>query len=286
MFTTFKVARKIFGFFRNFISFWVLKFSKRTPTSCRELQEVSEDVRVCATEVFNHLKHPLTSSDTSCNSRQLRVGVLFENTQNEIKISEEEAKNFSGKPLNVVNIESYLEPISAGAPNLQDLPFDISKHVYAKSDVATEMLDRLKKDVLDYKDKEKDKTVLRLKRKNISSFLAELQTLITQLTKWKQEDAKCVEEIVKLVKEISNRVQLHEDEKNIKKYLFLLDQISAETPEIDIKFVTGQILSKKAVDDLKKANPFMENPEQEFREGIGYPIDSCVPPEKNLIAKL
>lgn len=87
-------------------------------------------------------------SDFMCEQRELRP---VEKVGDNITIDEDILTSFSTFPLRPIGLESYIGYLSRlelhREPVSDDLPFDVSKHSQAHSEVAISMIQRLQADI-------------------------------------------------------------------------------------------------------------------------------------------
>ena len=104
----------------------------------------------------------------------------------------------------------------------------------------------------------------------MASNKKQLQILLSELNQIRDEDSRCMMEIVPFLRHVSNYVGLESSrvevtsvglEKNIignARTLFILKQIFGRVPKISIEFLFGATLSTSGSADISALNPYLE----------------------------
>lgn len=161
----------------------------------------------------------------------------------------------------------------------------LQSHKSASTAVANSMLDRLQKDVALYAQSENERkdgyiegfseNSLDLffshgENKTMASSKKQLQNLLSKLNHIRDEDSRCMKEMVPFLRHASNYVGLESsrveatsvglERNNIgnERTLFILKQICGRVPKISIEFLFGATLSTSGSSDISALNPYLE----------------------------
>ena len=179
------------------------------------------------------------------------------------------------------------------------LPFDVSRHQQARSEIAQTMLRRMEEDANEYAASVNTAAIesLACLSPNSATVIATgvegddgaarlqlIQTATTALEKVKSklksvraQDQRYIDLATPAVLEMGSEVSLPQEDAVVddevsapERYRYVLRRESGQEPQLTFEFVVGSLLSSQAVKDLQLVNPYL--PE----ESIGHMLDIVV----------
>ena len=217
-------------------------------------------------------------SDHSCGSRPM-CPVNAEVTKDALAVTWNELEAFAEAPLSVLGLQDWIVNVKkAGEMVDENLCFDVEDHPDAKSKVAQDMHRRLVRDMSDYAHKENSSlcTLCTFLQSSSALFAREgepsseleaaagrLQELITALETQRKKDMMYVLSALPFVVKMVNDVPVEScvDEEERLRRLFMLRQVAGLECNVNLELLFCTVISSKSFEDLKRFNPFIENPE-------------------------
>lgn len=269
---TFK-GSKITALFKGGLSSLLKDLSKFFPTvevawpTLVQLPPQETSVRVC----IPNLPSLARLTNYTCKTRQLNAVTSLK--QNELRVSVEELRAFVSQPLLPINLNDCVkENLPAHAlPEKQNLPFDVSKHVSARSFVSSEMLKRLKNDYNDYATQHNATKLPEMlhvqfdheslvNTEKIKSHITHVQKILSDLLRLQQEDSvKVHAAFAFLLRLVNGEMILDEDkEEDVTRITRLaagLQRFSGRSTRIQAEYLIGCMLSPDAETEIKAINP-------------------------------
>jgi len=220
-----------------------------------------------------------------CEQRELRtVGKAGE----PIAIDEDLINAFSSFPLKPVGLDSYIGYLSRlelnREPVSDHLPFDVSKHSQAHSEVAISMIQRLQADMRIYADlvnhgrtpkfvpvldDHAKAFVEHTNPETLDKAIADVQKLIELLLKLRAQDMEYVGKSIPYAVEYANAVPTSENA-TTDSHRYVLKRFCGMETFIWLDYLIGSLLSSKSSYDLQKLNPYFTN------DKIGHVYDVLV----------
>lgn len=217
-----------------------------------------------ARRIFNTVAHEDVSMDAAARS-------VFMSSPLQSVVSSDPA----------VSVFSTSTRAALGLKPLPDiLPFDVSKHEQARSDIAKSMLTRMQIDVKEYADAINSKVIQSLAcltpivNKSIATpeeeeraqLISEAEAALLQLQRTmkalRTADQRCIDLATPTVLEIASQVTIPPTEEAggadlRERCRYLLRRESGHEPQMIFEFVVGALLSSNAIGDLQLVNPYL-----------------------------
>ena len=188
------------------------------------------------------------------------------------------------RPLSALPLNHYVTFMSRKERGLGDvsaqLPFDVSRHPQAQSEVARAMTERLQEDMKTFASQEntgKAAKLLHLLDDDIKAILtdpsspalstatAHIQLLLTSLQQLRDDDSAYVSNAIPFILTQANAVTTEaeaagEDPANtVDRFRFLLRRYAGQESQLWLETIFAALLSSASVEDMKKVNPYLED---------------------------
>ena len=221
-------------------------------------------------------------TDFGCDKRSLRsINSAF--GIESLTLRDEEVAAFCSLPLSSISIESFvtkLSPTDLGLEEISNqLPFDITKHNQATSEVARLMIERLKNDIDLFANQANkssiqkslfilDKDVNQLfelfnpENNEEASSLADnilemLLTLIELLEGLKSSDNQFVNDALTQLLSVSNEVDITDENNTTERLTFILKRACKKESFLWLEYLFGALISSRSEADLLRINPYV-----------------------------
>ncbi len=224
--------------------------------------------------------------------------------QEALGLDAKELHAFSSSPLFGISLEKYVTFLTRAERSLypvsEQLPFDVTKHGQARSEVAKSMIARLHSDMKVFAEQENKGKAPRLVKMldadirkyvalhssdakaaaeakggaaDLDATIKHVEELIELLSALRDTDNQYVLDAIPYITTTANAVRLPaaaadgKDNKDgkveadaVARYTFLLNRYCGQDTILWLDYLIGSLLSSKAEYDLKKLNPYFETP--------------------------
>lgn len=197
-----------------------------------------------------------------------------------LTLSADTLQHLCSSPLAAVGLDTYVALQSRAdrglGPVEDDMPFDVSRHPDAHSEVAVKMQKRLADDVKVFAHAQNTGTVAKcvgVLDADVAAFFADprgaklrdaiahTEKLMQALTALKESDAAYVDNALLFITAVANRVPApdlaaEDGASALRKLQFVFGRYCGQETELWLDYLIGSLLSSRAVHDLQKLNPF------------------------------
>lgn len=246
--------------------------------SCIRKIEEQRTRLVSTTGLDDSLQTPLQLSNNSMASRSLRsfrieMSIHDSNSQRSLRLDYTTIEEFAYRPLakissNRVSWETTEDPAS------EHSPFNLRSHTAASSSVSRELLERLDEDVQRFAKQHNSKkvpvfacmTLSTLKgalkqgilKQKLEEALEQVNEIISDLRELYNCDMLFTEEAYSFLEEKANLISF-EYENEMDRRVFDIRRFIGQRPNISAQFIVASLMSSLGCEDLKQANPFIED---------------------------
>ena len=186
------------------------------------------------------------------------------------------------RPLSALPLDRYVTFMSRAERALPDvsaqLPFDVSRHPQAQSEVARAMTDRLQEDMKTFAGQENTGKTAKLVHlldadidalissptsPSLTTAIGHVQLLLTSLQQVRDEDTAYVSNAIPWILAQSNAVTTEaevggEDEATtVDRFRFLLRRYAGQESHLWLETIFAALLSSDSVEDMRKVNPYL-----------------------------
>ena len=200
-----------------------------------------------------------------------------------LSLTQSEVDVLVSRPLSALPLDRYVTFLSRVERDLPavsaDLPFDVSRHPQAQSEVARAMTGRLQSDMKTFAAQEntgKTAKLLHLLDADVAAIIADptsptltsalthIQSLLSSLQQLRDDDSAYVSNAIPFILSQANAVTTEgaggEDEAaHVDRFRFLLRRYAGQESHLWLETIFAALLSSASVADMKKVNPYLDD---------------------------
>ena len=254
-------------------------------------QAVSGDVHRAIIEAKQHEMHLLTPMDGGCNvnvtpmplvspdSLPVKVNNFRCDSRALVSkpdgLSKEDIDFFGSRPLDCINLDDFIlmEPVVDDVSGV--LPFDVEKNPESQTPIAKDMVNRLVEDVEGFAKSQKGLTAPRVRglasadveklqsgswNSVVENASSVLEDITARLKTFVESDRSKVAKIFTYVDQTCGAIT--GEAEDVERSRFRLLSLARQRPKLRLVHITSMIMSSSSTDDIRKINPYVENPEE------------------------